>query len=157
MFHLSGWEQLGTFLSGFYAPAALKNMEQETKPSVAGSQDFPAKSSDSEAIEARFTDLCKVAILTLFASYFSIFSPSYPQFQLLVQGVGSVVFLLKRFLGFRTDDGVESQNALSLEEEDFAEATKLFIETKHILSSNVSAIGNGTVVYLNVLRTIYLR
>ncbi|GMI86207.1 RETINOBLASTOMA-RELATED, RETINOBLASTOMA 1, RETINOBLASTOMA-RELATED PROTEIN 1 [Hibiscus trionum] len=62
---------------------------EDTKPSVTTSG-----STDGDAIEARFTDLCK--------------------------------------------------NELSLDEKACSNAMKLFKETKHLLSSNVSAIGSGT-------------
>lgn len=37
------------------------------------------------------------------------------------------------------------QNGLSMDENTYIEALKLFKETKHQLSTNVSSIGNGTV------------
>lgn len=46
------------------------------------------------------------------------------------------------------------QSGLSLAENTYTEAMKLFSESKHLLSTNVSAIGTGT-VYLFAFENLF--
>ena len=52
------------------------------------------------------------------------------------------------FCEFNMDFGL--QNGLLMDENTCTQAMKLFKETKHLLQTNISAIGNGTVCFIGL-------